>query len=157
MNNAIFQVNWHRLVQQLTPSFLRKSVLLAWLYVLTKPIRSQHEWFLQRLEGQRYRLSHNGQVCYLQKVLNDAFDNAQRRIVIETMQPHIQLYVYHPQDEKPLYIYDDIPVYLYDDEEDFSPNFIIKVPTELQGQEEAVKRLTNYYKIYSKNYKIIYI
>ncbi|MBR0195290.1 MAG: hypothetical protein IJQ32_03480 [Paludibacteraceae bacterium] len=56
---------------------------MNFLYVLLTGVRKASAVFGSYREDTDYRLTHNGQVCYLRAVLNDRFDWSQRRIEIE--------------------------------------------------------------------------
>ncbi len=70
--NNIYKLNFARLAVLLLPVMLRKPVLVAYL----RAIFSQFELipFLSYRQTTNYRLTHNGQICYLRAVLNDRFD-----------------------------------------------------------------------------------
>ena len=81
----IFELNLRRLVILLLPTFLRKSRLVAWMQILIAPLEQlQYDFGLKR-NSDLVTLTHNGQKCYLRKILNDTFDQALRRIRIEDM------------------------------------------------------------------------
>jgi len=61
------QIDWERVIIMLCPPVLRKQKQLLWLQVLLKPLTSIYEETL-------YRMQHNAQVVYLEKVLNEQFN-----------------------------------------------------------------------------------
>ncbi len=87
--NTIYRINFVRLAALLLPTMLRKPLIITYL----RAMYSQFELipFLRFRDTTTYRLTHNGQVCYLRAVLNDRFDphtglepeNQRRRIIIE--------------------------------------------------------------------------
>jgi hypothetical protein len=79
----IFEINYKRLVLLLLPTFLRKETLVAFLHVETTPVVTLYNLFLTNRNNNLYRLRMNGQVCYLRRVLNDAFPEAGGAIRIE--------------------------------------------------------------------------
>ena len=66
----------------LLPTFLRKPVIGALLYSAINPLSEIFAAFLDFKTSTDYRLTHNGQICYLRAVLNDAFDEEKRRIMV---------------------------------------------------------------------------
>lgn len=66
----------------LLPTFLRKPVVGALLYSALNPLSETFAAFLDFKNATDYRLNHNGQICYLRAVLNDAFDVEKRRIEV---------------------------------------------------------------------------
>lgn len=59
----------------------------AWLRVLSAPLQTVSNDVDSYENNTRYELQFNGQVMYLEHRLNDAFDNALRRIYIDDPQP----------------------------------------------------------------------
>ena len=72
--NFIYNINFAKLLGDLLPIDWRQPAMLQWLEILTAPLAVLHEDFLKYRKAKIYRLTHNSQVCYLQAVLNDAFD-----------------------------------------------------------------------------------
>lgn len=60
-------VDWKRTLIMLMPPVLRKKTHAEWLYALLKPLSNVYEDTL-------YKMQHNGQVIYLEKVLNELFN-----------------------------------------------------------------------------------
>ena len=94
--NNIYKLNFARLAVLLLPSILRKPVFTSFLRAMYAQL--DFSSFADFRENKNYRLTHNGQVCYLRKMLNDRFDpnvgerpeDKRRRIEIgdgEEMQP----------------------------------------------------------------------
>jgi hypothetical protein len=78
-----FEINYKRLVLLLLPTFLRKELLVAFLRAATSPVVTRYNLFLTNRSNNLYRLRMNGQVCYLRRVLYDAFPEAGGAIRIE--------------------------------------------------------------------------
>jgi len=68
-----FQLNLPKLGLLLLPTFLRRPVITSFLSAATAPLRLLTWEFNNNREKVQYKLNHSGQVCYLRKVLNDAF------------------------------------------------------------------------------------
>lgn len=79
----LFQIDYKRLVLQLLPPFLRQSRIFAFMTALTFGVRYVYEVFCENRAVNLLRLERNGQVCYLQKLLNDELDGDLRRITIK--------------------------------------------------------------------------
>jgi len=77
-----YEVNFKKLALLLVPTFMRKPVIAALAYATVTPINSLHMRFTDFRNTNNYRLTHNGQVCYLRAVLNDYFVPGKRRITI---------------------------------------------------------------------------
>ncbi|WP_438710873.1 hypothetical protein ACSTS3_19740 [Aquimarina muelleri] len=162
--NKIYIVDYSKLGISLLPTFLRKLKIFSWLDTLMTPIKNTHNDFLKYRKKVNYKLSHNSQVCYLQKVLNDAYDAELKRIYIENGLFLQALYVYTPEEELPVYIGTQ---YIYSDEDlkKEQNDFIVNIPIELrpvapialEGFLSDIKALINEYKLASKTYKIQWI
>ncbi|HGM2344182.1 TPA: hypothetical protein ACKJ98_002036, partial [Neisseria gonorrhoeae] len=79
----MYNLNIDKLLILLTPTFLRKPKLVAWLRMLATPLHKVLYNFQRARQDDLYNLAHNSQVCYLRKALNDEFDDEKRRIRIE--------------------------------------------------------------------------
>ena len=157
--NKIFDINYKRAVLLLLPTFLRKEVLVAFLRAMTAPVVTQHNLFLTNRTNNLYRLRMNGQVCYLRKVLNDAFPEANGAIRIEdgAIAGKWQ-YAYNKSELKTLFIQNagtlfyNSPTML-----DGIHNFIVIIPQAIYNMNNVVKLrgFLNAYKLISKSYTII--
>jgi len=115
-------------------------------------------------------VNHNSQICFLQAVLNDSFDNIQRRIIIRNATLREPLWFYEPEENKPVLFYepsDNKPVYFREESEFIGDgaDFLVLVPIDLKPntlQEETaflikMKAQIDYYKLFVKNYKILWV
>jgi len=96
--NNIYRIIFFRLAIMLLPTMLRKPVIMAFL----RAVYSQFDWidFARYRLDVNYRLTHNGQVCYLRAVLNDKFDNELRRIQIGDGLDVQWSFIYHRDDSR---------------------------------------------------------
>lgn len=73
----IFDINFDKWIASMLPTFLRRRRLFAFCRAMCAPLYvgegGLYGRFLQARGNHIYRLSHNGQVCYLRAALNDAF------------------------------------------------------------------------------------
>lgn len=70
----IFNINFSRLCINLLPTFLRQPVIYGILHAGAQVLeKSTYKAFTTARTEHNYQLNHNGQVCYLRAVLNDAF------------------------------------------------------------------------------------
>ncbi|MDO5106591.1 hypothetical protein, partial [Capnocytophaga sp.] len=146
----------------------RKSKILAFLRLLITPLKRIHYDFSQKRNNQNgdlYRLKHNGQVCYLRKVLNDNFDKEQRRIKIIDGNQFKAKYIYTEGEQKPVYLG---TMYLNRDVDyaETGVDFIVKIPLEVWKRQKtetnqigelrfyAIEALIDYYKLAGKRYII---
>ena len=173
MNN-VYNISWSNFIILNLPVQLRKSRLIKLIEVFFKPLILLHSEFLVFRIQSLYKVNHNSQICYLQAVLNDSFD-PQRGIKIENATLKEPLWFYEPEENAPVYFYeesDNKPVY-FQEESDFAGDgvdFTVIVPTYLKitnlsdeennRQNEALfKQMQgqiDYYKLFVKNYKIVW-
>lgn len=77
-----YEVNIKRLALLLLPTFWCRPILATLAYAMVSPLGYLHTRFVLFRRDTVYRLTHNGQVCYLRAVLNDTFDPIERRITV---------------------------------------------------------------------------
>ncbi|MEG3973471.1 hypothetical protein QT970_02480, partial [Microcoleus sp. herbarium8] len=77
--SEVYSINWAKFIISNLPYHERKPKTIKWLNVVLKPIVRLHIAFLAFRNQALYKVNHNSQICYLQAVLNDSFDNTQRR------------------------------------------------------------------------------
>lgn len=96
-----YDVNFKRLALLLLPTFWRKPLLATILYAVVSPLSYLHTRFILFRQDSNYRLTHNGQVCYLRAVLNDTFDPIARRVTITETNDNIgNITLYHRSEDK---------------------------------------------------------
>lgn len=80
---SLYEVKIKRLALLLLPTALRKPVIAALAQSAVQGCNALHGEFMRWKSDKDYRLSHNGQVCHLRAVLNDMFDQTERRITVD--------------------------------------------------------------------------
>lgn len=153
-----FKISFDKLVIQLLPTFLRKPRMIAFITLFSKVLTDLHNAWLVKKTADETWLNHNSQVCYLRKVLNDEFDDLQRRIRITDGQLYERKYIYTLGEKKPVYL-GKLFIRQTVDYADTGIDFFVVVPTEITNMEQNKFKLeawVNRYKLASKRYKIIY-
>jgi hypothetical protein len=166
----VYQLNWQSLLKNLLSFDLRSVFVLGWLSSLIEPVVQLHINLLNYRDHCLYRVRHNSQIVYMEAVLNDKFDNELRRIRIINSEFKEGFYFYELEDNKEVYFYepeDNQPVYFKEPDEfdGDGVDFLVCVPPDLEPSTEAlelalttkIKGQTDYYKLYSKNYKIAWV
>ena len=166
----VYNINWRKFIIENLEVDLRRVKTVKWLEVLFKPIIWLHIEFLAFRTQALYKVNHNSQICYLQAVLNDSFDNIQRRIIIRNAILKQPVWFYEPEEQKEVWFYEpeaNKPVYFYEESEFLGDgaDFLVLVPIDLKPsnatEEIAFKikmeGLIDYYKLYVKNYLIIWV
>jgi len=149
----MYNLNIDKLLALLTPTFLRKPKLVAWLRMLATPFHKLLYDFQRASQDNLYNLAHNSQVCYLRKALNDEFDDEQRRIRIEDGKQKQRLYIYPRSANKPLYLGKNF-LYQRGDYIDGGVDFIVVLPKDLTYDKYKLEALVNFYKLAGKRWTI---
>lgn len=155
---GIFDIDYGKLIVQLKPVRLRKAKIKAFTKVLVSPIVVLYNDFKSfRLEV-LYELNHNGQICRLEGMLNDKFDNSLRRIYIVDAPIVLPLFIHRRAEAKPVYLRrrsEATPKYIRRNAELTKGGaFIVKVPVSLVFDTSMMKALIDKYKLAGKAYKI---
>lgn len=151
-------VNFRKLSIWLLPTFLRRSKQIAWLNALISPVIDLYENIL-------YKMQHNGQVMYLEKVLNEKYKVAgynpnlhrsTRKIIIVDAYYAKRNYLYQDYEQKPIYLGSK---FIHQNTEYTAEyfDFIIQIPATIIVNENELKSIMAYYKLAGKKYKIEYI
>ncbi|MEI8087098.1 MAG: hypothetical protein WCG93_12890 [Paludibacter sp.] len=155
----LLAIDFRRLAVLLLPTFMRQPVIVTFIGSFMPALTDLQIRFLANRTANLYRLSHNGQVCYLRKVLNDAFPTREKDFVIEDYDPSGH-WVYAFDAElfsSQLMIPEASGEIIYSVEliGDYA-NFTVKIPTNIASDDNLnrIKSLVNTYKLLSK--KAIY-
>ncbi|WP_314918431.1 hypothetical protein [Capnocytophaga gingivalis] len=149
----MYNLNIDKLLVLLTPTFLRKPKLVAWLRTLAMPLNKLLDDFKVHRERDLYNLTHNSQVCYLRKALNDEFDPQLRRIKIEDGTRNIRRYIYQRNVNRPLYL-GRMFLYLRGNYIDGGVDFVVVLPRGLEYDRYKLEALVNFYKLAGKRWTI---
>lgn len=159
----MFSVNFKNIIDQNLPpkTGTDTPITKAWLYSLIQPIIELYAIFSSYRIQALYTLSFTGQVIYLEKLLNDTFNNGGTEIFIEDGILKIAPFLFNTaEDADPFYVFNtaetsEANLYLYNTAE-YTGNldFIVKVPTALVFDDNHMKSLINKYKLAGKNYTI---
>ena len=82
----MYNVDYKRLEMHLLPTFLRQPCIFGLLRAALVPLEQLHVAFMAKRAGHIYRLTHNGQVCYLTALLNDNFPSKIARFSITSIE-----------------------------------------------------------------------
>lgn len=152
-----YNINFNRLVVQLMPTFLRQPRMIAFISLFSAELTKLHNaWLIKKSQDETW-LQHNSQVCKLRKILNDEFDDIERRIKITDGQFYDRQYVYTLGEKKPKYL-GKIFIRQNTDYADTGIDFFVVVPVEINIEQNKykLKAWVNRYRLASKRYKIIY-
>ena len=157
-----YLINFYNYVLKVLPPRLRQPKVSDLLKAMIAPLQSLNLRFNQLVQNTFYDVSFNGQVVYLEHILNDRYDNGQRRIYIEDgLQLDLPPYLYNKIEQRPLYLFNKVEqpstIFLYKKEDYRSEDdFIIYVPLSIYSAalEQAIKSLVKRYKIAGKRFSI---
>lgn len=144
--NKYTVLKWEKLLLWLIPPILRKKTHAIWLNVLLAPLHSLYESIL-------YKMQHTGQVIYLEKVLNEAFN------ITKKYDPNFSI----EQKRQNGLIYIDESVrpsiqYLYLHKEYFEKDEILPDGTIIKGElRMPLLTIFNDYEYRNKNNKPVYL
>lgn len=114
--NKYTVLKWEKLLLWLIPPILRKKTHFDWLDVLLTPLHTIYEEVL-------YKMQHNGQVIYLEKVLNETYNPTKNyNPNLSTEQKRLEELIYIDESVKPTLQY----VYLH--KEYYEPNGTLMIP-----------------------------
>lgn len=98
-----YTINFFILALQVLPPVLRKQNISAFTQALVKPVDTLYYTWSQMRERNVYKMRHTGQICYLRKALNDAFDPSERRIYIGEGNIYDTTYIYTEGEAQEVY------------------------------------------------------
>lgn len=154
----IYNVDFFKLFKLFTIIMLRGTVLLdELLKSCSAGLINMHTELLGFRTAILHRMQYNSQVCYLRKLLNDAYDATLRRIVIFDAVQRAYTIMYRTNEQRPLMLSDSD--YTLIDRRDTIlqvDEFLVLVPHDLQEVENKIKTSLNQYKLVTKQYKIRY-
>ncbi|MBE9468965.1 MAG: hypothetical protein IMY72_11700 [Bacteroidetes bacterium] len=156
----MFEVNWSTVINWLMHPLMRTAFNLNFLNALLMPFKDVYNAFKLFRDTNIYKLSHTGQVCYLEGALNDAFDTDLRRLRIEDAGSDEIILLSLDTDETPLMVDDDITgaILIHNDSAYFNSDydFIVIIPYAFSSSElYRLKALVDYYKLAGKRYDVI--
>ena len=158
----MFNIDTDKLVEMLLSPRLFTATLVAMLKSILEPAK----WLIDKINIFRNntitKMSYNGQVCSLERLLNDNFDAENRDIYI-TDAPSIQMLVAYQQEDTPRRIivapaddFANYPVIAYQRSVvgENLHNFIINIPdsNEVRARENELKAIVTRYKLANKGF-----
>lgn len=155
-------LNFKEAFSYLIPGRIRTTKFKDWIGALLAPLQSLNVAFAEYVSTTRYDLSFNGQVVYLEHILNDKFDDVDRRIYIDDPagQQVFTPYLFNRVEQQPPLIIrnksEALPTpFLYNVPELVVTNdFVVHVPISVFNStvEAQMKALMNKYRIAGKRY-----
>jgi len=149
-----YKIDFRRLVVFLSIILTRVKINIEYVFTLLNPVRRLHYQFSNHITETDKSLSYNSQYPNMQRLLNDMFDDVDRRIEVRDGDAVPRLLFYPNNERKPVMFGQHI----------FHPNgswghkpFNVIVPEEILTTdiENQIRRILDEYKFAGTNYKII--
>lgn len=161
INVKRYIINYTKFVVERIPEELRFDEVVAYVNKLTTPLVFVYNKLIAFRDSILYKLTITPQVCYLEKMLNDRYDNLLRRIYILDGNEYQALSLFVKAELKPLRLYRKSEVakpknrlFLKGEVSQFTFDFVVFVPLDVSFDENEIKALVSYYKLASKFFKI---
>jgi len=170
---SIFNIHWNNVVENLTPSFWRKTKtdteakIIAYLRSIIAPMQGLSDILLELQQKTTRFLDYNGQHLALENYLNDNYDVVDRRIFITENNivnsvANIDLYLQPETDPTPVSVYlqsevNPIPFafHLQGETPVIQYNFTINIPLSVTFDAIVVTRQVKNYSEAAKTFNII--
>jgi hypothetical protein len=153
-------IDFYYLIKITLPPFLRGINTISLLNAIIKPLSDIQNNFYQFYEDKKYELTFNGQVIYLEHILNDKFDPILRRIYIGDAEQTPNVYVFNDsEDNEAIYLFNNSDtsedIYLFNaSEETPGLDFIVFIPIGFTYNDNLMKYYINKFKTAGKRYQI---
>lgn len=157
----MYSVDWSNVLRGACPPRLFKKTIVAWLSVLIGPVQMLHARFMDYTVDINYKLTHSGQVCYLEGALNDEFDPVLRRLYVADAGGSVIVPLQRDSDNDPVVLGPDSggPYIMLQPDSGYSGgnfDFIVVIPYAFsQADRYRLRSLVDYYKLAGKRYDII--
>jgi hypothetical protein len=99
-------INWNKIIYENLAIDLQSIGRVTWIRALISPFQSIYGAFLLYKSDSIYKTQFNSQIMYLERLLNDKFDIASRRIYIENTGSNNSFYIFQKSESNP-------PIYIY--------------------------------------------
>lgn len=142
------------------PLRMRTPLFLAYMEVCKNVIQKSYTAFYAFFDTVKYDLTFTGQVISLEHLLNDYYDNTQRRIYIDDVLDEINVFLFNAvEDNEKTYIFNtaenEEKTYLFNASELSNiQDFTIYIPSDVVFSEVQLRRLIDLYKTPGKQYSI---
>lgn len=136
---------------------LRKKRIFAIISVFLLPLIFVYNLFKSYRKQAVDKLKINGQVIYIEKVLNDRFFLKNREIYISDITGKTSYLYFRKEEQVPPYLYKrsengELKYIQQRGEGNYAGNFIVNVPSFLSTYEGEIKNLVDYYKPAGRSY-----
>lgn len=156
----IFLLNIVNLLRQVSPAYFVDDILFrSVVESMAFPLEQQYLQHSKFRARNIYNTVITPQVCYLEKALNDRYDNILRRIYITDGAYNDSLYLYIEEELFDLHLYtneEEIDLYISTEAEEGLEDvtFIVNVPVSLTYNVDEFKAVVSAFKLAGRTFKI---
>lgn len=157
----MYSIDFEKLINNLLPWFMRKSIMKAWLGSLITTVISLYEQFLSYAASLRWDLSITGQTVLLEIMLNTKFygESDLRKIFISDNDLEARIYLFNISEvEESAYLFniseESDPVYIFNFSERTVMDFTVWVPDTLEFDTNYMTGLVKRNKIAGPSFDI---
>lgn len=156
----MISIDLYILITQLLPPAMYYDWYSDYIKSAAKPLNDLYTSFYSFFDSVKYRLTFNGQVIYMEHVLNDQFDNINRGIYITDSNLVDSTFIFtHAEGNEPFYIGMNseslTPNYLFTNQEYVDDvDFVVNVPSTVTFNIDELKYLVNSYRIAPMRWEI---
>lgn len=152
-------IDFYFVILWLLPPQHKAPEVIDYMKAAFKPLIQLHEQFDEFYDQIKYDLEFNGQVCNLERLLNEQFDPIDNGIYISDAVFIEQTFIFNDaENNEETYLFNNseggAPTYLFNQSEINPYDFIVNVPGTVSFNEDLMKFYLNKYKHAAKRYKI---
>lgn len=155
----VYTINFNKLALWLVNKANRKDRFLLLVKAILYPLINVHNSFSFYRKAKIYQLTITGQVCYLERLLNDKYDFTLRRIRIDDAVWHLPWFVYREPEEKPQFLYTESEgktryVYTEGEAGEVKDDFVVLVPLDIFFILDEMRSVIDSYRLAGTKYTI---
>jgi hypothetical protein len=159
INVKRYDIDYTKLALERIPQHVQEVEHNSWVQRLVSPFVYIYNQLLLFRSSVLYKLTITPQVVYLEKMLNDRFDSALKRIYILDGLSYNATYLYTKPESKPQHAYtkpeaNPLTLFTAGETTQFSFDFVVFVPVAVTFDVDEMKSLLNSYKLAGKYYSI---
>ncbi len=156
----MFEIDFKRLIALLLPMRLRRPVIFGLLRAGVEQVEHVYGRFMEARKGHIFRLTHNGQVCYLRAMLNEYFNTKGFRVESAKEGGEWLYAVAETGEGVPVAVDErtgrNMPVVYGEATLDLPQNvFLVYVPASMWARLDEVKEMVDCYKLVTKRAEYI--
>ncbi len=158
----MININFITFIEQLTPPVHRRIEVISFIKAAFAPLTQLKSFFFSFFNTVECNLTWNGQVCMLEHLLNNEFDEVDRTIYITDAQNISSSFLFNDaENNEDSHIFNESegadPYYVYNATEVSQYHFVVNIPAAVTYNEDQLKFYVNKYKLAGKRWKIVIV